>query len=383
MEIYKDVKNPYAFSSAIDLYKHSKQYIPNLKLSDVKTFLSGQDSFTLFGNFRRKYLKRAVFISRPGLFLTSDLADLSNLSEYNSNVRYLIFILDTFSRKLDIFTAVDKKSTTISNYFNDFLIKQSYNYRYLWVDEGREYMGETLKTLTDKFNIKPYHVKSRIHKAAIAERCIRTIKNRIYKYMNFYNTNRYIDVLQDIVRSYNNKKHWGLCHLTPNIVHRIDDVKYILPELSKLIYKRKFLNYGKLGKKYLNIGPPLFSDSIDNTFELSSYVRVLSLTGESTFYKGYQPLYTIEIFKIRRIVAGPPQTYRIEDLKGNRIDGTFYKQELRKVQLPTHFKVEKVLKSKVINGEKYNLVRFVGYSELFDEWIPSEDLKVLNNESKV
>ena len=44
-------------------------------------------------------------------------------------------------------------------------------------------------------------------KSVVAERFIRTIKNKIYKYMTSISKNVYIDKLDDIVHKYNNKKH--------------------------------------------------------------------------------------------------------------------------------------------------------------------------------
>ena len=137
-EIYKDPSNPYSFSSVENLYKYAKQRIPSLTLSQVKDFLLSQKPYTLFGDFKKKYLKRAVYVSRPGNYLMSDLADLSNLSEHNSGVKYLVIVQDLFSRFLQIYPIENKKSENVARSIEQFLEGQShYSYNYLWTDEGK------------------------------------------------------------------------------------------------------------------------------------------------------------------------------------------------------------------------------------------------------
>ena len=105
------------FSSERKLYKECKKYYPNLTLNDVKSFLRTQDSATLYGNVRTKYLKRPVYVSKPGVYLSADLADFRNLSDHNEGVNYLLFILDVFSRKLEVYPIGDKKNFTVARQF--------------------------------------------------------------------------------------------------------------------------------------------------------------------------------------------------------------------------------------------------------------------------
>ena len=47
-------------------------------------------------------------------------------------------------------------------------------------------------------------------KSVIAERFIRTLKNKIYQYMTSISKNMYIDKLHDIVKNYNNTYHTSI-----------------------------------------------------------------------------------------------------------------------------------------------------------------------------
>ena len=227
----------------------------------MKSFLRTQDSATLYGNMRTKYLKRPIYVSKPGVYLSADLGDFRNLSDHNEGVNYLLFILDVFSRKLEVYPIGDKKNSTVARQFEDFLKNgTSYNYRYLWVDEGTEFYGEPMATLAKRHNIKLYHVFNRRYKAALVERCIRTFKERLYRIIAHHNTKNYLPFVKSNVDSYNSSPHSGLLNLTPNFVHSITD-REILMTLAKLCYKKNS-NYSPrhLYKKMIN-GPPSFSSN--------------------------------------------------------------------------------------------------------------------------
>ena len=153
LKIYTDPNSPGGFSSVTKLYSEGKKTIPNLTLKDVKSFLKTQDSFTQYGNVHTKYVKRPVYVSRPGIYLSADLGDFRNLSKYNKGVNYLLFILDVFSRKLNVYPLKDKKTSTVAKHFEDFFKNDNeYSYKYLWTDEGVEFYGAAMKNLTKKKN---------------------------------------------------------------------------------------------------------------------------------------------------------------------------------------------------------------------------------------
>ena len=118
-----------------------------------------------------------------------------------------------------------------SGYFN--------NLRRLNSDEGKEFYNQHVKRVLDKRGIIHYSVSSREIKASLTERLIRTIKGKLYKYMSHNNTRRYIDVLPDIIESYNNSYHRGLgLHQTPNHVHNLTKCSDIKAQFN-LMYKKK------------------------------------------------------------------------------------------------------------------------------------------------
>jgi hypothetical protein len=94
---------------------------------------------------------------------------------------------------------------------------------------------------------------------------------------------------------------------------------------------------------------------------------------QSVFSKSYLPLWTEEIFKISAIQQTKPNTYKIKDMNGDVIQGTFYEQELQKTNQDT-FRIEKVIKTK---GNKM-LVKWMGYPDNFNSCIEKSDVVPLS-----
>ena len=165
----------------------------------------------------------------------------------------------------------------------------------------------------------------------VAEKFIRTIKNKIYKYMTSISKNVYIDKLDDIVHKYNNKMH-------RTIQMKPIDVK-----------DNTYIDFGKEN-----------SDN-DPKFKVDDHVRILKY--KNIFAKRYTPNWSEELFMIK-IKNTVPWTYVIDDLNGEEFTGTFYEKELQKID-QQEFRIEKVIKKK---GDKL-YVKWKGYDNPFNSWI--------------
>ena len=134
-------------------------------------------------------------------------------------------------------------------------------------------------------------------KSVVAERFIRTLKTKIYKYMTSVSKNLYIDKSDDIVNEYNNTYR--------TIKVKSVDVKdnaYI--EFSKEV------------------------DDKNSKFKVGDPIRISKC--KSVFAKGYTPNWSEEVFVIKEVKNTVPRTYVISDFNGDEIIGTFYEKELQK-----------------------------------------------------
>src|SRR5208282_2316956 len=97
---------------------------------------------------------------------------------------------------------------------------------------------------------------------------------------------------------------------------------------------------------------------------------------KSVFDKGYLPNYTEEFFKIKEVKIGIPVVYKLEDVKDEDLNGIFYEDELSPYNETEEstYKVEKVLGKKTIKGKKFLLVKFKGWPDKFNEWLPAENV---------
>ena len=156
----------------------------------------------------------------------------------------------------------------------------------------------TMKSWLKDNNIVMYATHNE-GKFVTAERFIRTLKNKIYKYMTSTSKNVYIDKLDDIVNEYNNT-YYRTIKMKPI------DVK---------------------DNTYIDIGKEL--DDKDPKFKVGDYVRISEY--KNIFAKGYTLNWSEEIFAIKEIKNTDPWTYVINDLNGEEIIGTFYEKELLKI----------------------------------------------------
>ena len=76
----------------------------------------------------------------------------------------------------------------------------------IWVDKGSEFYNRSMKSWLEKNYIEMYS-KHNEGKSVVADRFIKTIKNKIYKHMTSISKNVYIHKLDDIVNEYSNTKH--------------------------------------------------------------------------------------------------------------------------------------------------------------------------------
>ena len=173
-------------------------------------------------------------------------------------------------------------------------------------------------------------------KSVVAERFIRTLKNKIFKHMTAISKNVYFDVLDDIVNKYN------------NTVHRSIKMKPID------VTSDSYAEYNEDS----NVTKP--------KFKVGDHVRISKY--KNIFAKGYTQNWSEEIFVVSKIKNTVPWTYVISDLNGEPITGSFYEKELQKAT-QERFRIEKVLKRK---GDKLYL-KWKGYDSHFNSWVDKKD----------
>ena len=173
-------------------------------------------------------------------------------------------------------------------------------------------------------------------KSVVTERFIRTLKNKIYKYMTAISKNVYINKLDDIVKEYNNTYH-TLIKMKPV------DVK-----------DNTYIDF----KKEVNDKNPKFK--VGDRVRISKYKNI--------FNKGYMPNWSEEIFIIKKNKNTLPWTYVMNNLNGDKIIGTFYENEVQGTM--NEFRIEKVIKRK--DDKLY--AKWKGYDNSFNSWIDKKDI---------
>ena len=202
------------------------------------------------------------------------------------------------------------------------------------MDKGNEFYNNYLKKWLKENDTEMYLVHNE-GKSVFAERIIRTLKNKIYKYMTAISKNVYIDKLDDIVNECNNTYH-------RKIKMKPVDVK-----------DNTYIDFEK------------GTNDKDPKFKVGDYVRISKY--KNIFAKGYMPNWSEEDFVIKKGKNTVLWTYVINDLNGEEIIGTFYEKELQKTN-QKEFRIEKVLKKK--GDELY--VKWKGYNNSFNSWIDKD-----------
>ena len=286
---------------------------------------------------KRKFKKRRVIVNGIDKIWAADLADMTAFKDYNDGYTFLLLVIDTFSKYGYLIPLKNKKGETVADALKDIFKKRKPGK--LWTDKGREFYNKDVKDLIELYSTENEE------KSSIAERWVRTIKEKMWKYFTDNNTYKYIDVLPDLVEDYNNTVH--------------SSTKFTPKEASK---KKNELTvwrnlYPDRYKKY-NITPK---------FSVGDEVRITKK--KKVFEKGYTTRWTEEIFTITEIQNTNPVTYKLADLQGEEIKGTFYEPELQKTEQQI-FRIEKVIKK----DKNKSLVKWKGYSDKFNSWVNNKDL---------
>src|SRR5277367_6804718 len=110
-----------------------------------------------------------------------------------------------------------------------------------------------------------------------------------------------------------------------------------------------------------------------SVFEVGDEVRLSK--AKQVFAKGYLPNWTEEIFTITQILDTEPVQYKVQDYRGDEIQGSFYGAELQKVVKPAQYAAEKVIQTRRVRGRTQYLVKWLGYGPEHNSWV--DDIETL------
>ena len=247
----------------------------------------------------KNFIKRKVYSQFKDNIWGVDLADMQSLSRKNKGIKYLLCVIDLFSKYAFVAPLKDKKGTSITNAFDKIIKQSGKKANKIWVDQGSEFYNRDFKKWLSSNNIIMYSTYNE-GKSVVVERFIRTLKNKLYKHMTAASKNVYYDVLDDVVSEYNNTKH-------STIKMKPKDAKN---------NKRVYIDEHNENSARFNVGD-----------------RVRISQSKNIFAKRYTPNWSREILIVDKINDTVPYKYNFKDLNGEEVIGSFYDRELQKTIL--------------------------------------------------
>ncbi|XP_065645837.1 uncharacterized protein LOC136076292 [Hydra vulgaris] len=155
----------------------------------------------------KHFRKRKVIVNGIDEIWAADLVDMQSFSKFNDGIKYLLMVIDVFSKYGWIFPLKSKTGVDVAHALNKIFEKRKCEK--LWVDKGKEFYNKHVKSL----GINIYSTENE-EKSCVVERWNRTMKKKMFKYFSANSTRRYIDILDEMVNKYNNTRHSSI-KMTP------------------------------------------------------------------------------------------------------------------------------------------------------------------------
>jgi len=230
-----------------------------------------------------------------------DLADLRTLSRYNDKYKYLLNVINVFSRYA---WSVPLKDKTVKSIV-EALTTLFENRKPITIqsDKGTEFVNATVQQYLKRQGVDVYTTYNPDRKGAVIERFNRTLKTKIYKYFTKNNTYRYLDVINKLLTSYNS-------------VHST---------IAMAPSKVSPSNIYSLWQNVNSLRAKIPHERIK--FKVGDLVKISKQ--KVAFAKGYEQTFSTEIFKVVKVITRVPQpVYELSDLQDRSIEGQFYSYEL-------------------------------------------------------
>lgn len=292
---------------------------------------------------RRNYPRRSVNIRGLDETWQADLVDMSAYASFNNGYKFLLTIIDIFSKFAWAIPVKSKNGKDVSIAMKSVLAKDRVPQK-LHVDRGKEFYNSDFRALLKHYNIKLYSTFSNM-KASICERFNRTLKTKMWKEFSLRGSYKWIDILPKLMSSYNNSKHRTI-KMKP---------KDVTVESEKKVLRNIYGNYR-------------IDRNLKIKFKIGDKVRISKY--KHVFEKGYTPNWTTEIFTISEIRNTDLITYKLTDYQGQPIEGGFYQEELTPARNPDIYLVEKIVRKR---GNQL-LVKWLGFDNSHNSWINKDDL---------
>lgn len=343
-QAYYTPVNRGSYGGREQLSKHLKT--KKISNGQVKNWLQAQEAYTLHRPVRRKFRRRETLVGGINQQFQADLIDVQKFASENNGNKFILTVVDVFSKFAWTQPLKSKSGKDVAN-----ALKKIFDIRickYLQSDKGKEFYNTHVKALLQKLSITHFSTENDNIKAAIVERFNRSLQTKLSRWFTRTKSHKWVKVLQDLTNSYNRSTHRSI-RMAPADVneHNSEDV-------------------------WLNLYGNLQSPQPTSDLKVNDVVRVSKY--KHIFSKGYDKNWSTETFAVDELLKTNPITFRLRDQMNERIFGSYYRQELQKVKMPTEFLIEKILQEQKVGKKTRYFVKYKGYPNKFNEWIDSSQL---------
>jgi len=296
----------------------------------------------------KRFPRRRVFSPSVDAIWSGDLLDIHQYARVNKNYTFILVLVDVFSKYAWARPLKTKEGNSVARALEDiFNSSQRCPYR-LWTDRGTEFYNRNVENTLKKHKVQLYSTFNE-PKSMIAERFIRTLRGKLESNFLLTQSTVWYGILPELIREYNNSHHRSIS-MTPKEASKICNYQKVYDSL----YKKKPLK-----------GLPAFH--IGDNVRISVHKRL--------FEKGSTSNWSEEIFEISNVIQTTnPIVYKINDLDDEEIEGSFYKEQLQKTD-QSIYRIERVIrKRRKANGAQEALVKWAGYGDKFNSWMPASDI---------
>lgn len=348
---YTKPGHPTFYSGLKNTYDFWKPKFPELTLKTVKKILSRNEGYT-----RHRQTKRGktnpIFCYKKRDTFSIDLVDCQNISKSNSNVKYLLNVIDNFTKFAFSEPLLNKSHAVVLEAFKKVLKDAKTKPRSVFADSGGEFQNVKFMKFCADNAIELYFAKSFGH-ASMIERFNLTLKRKQYAYMTDNETYTFLPKLKQILRSYNTSKHSALPNLSPLEAENGD---------QETFYAIRLMNEEK---KYLKTVP------LNPQLDIGDTVRIS--TAKNVFSRGFKPQFQDEVFKVSSIDRRLPRPrYGVDSYDNTEtIEGKFDPNELQVVDKDVYV-IEEILDRRKRGRRSEILVKWRNYKK--PEWIAESQM---------